>query len=77
MENDQISYAILLYKKGYEYKIKNRHLKNEEKIKKFFEIYQTSNLIEDSSLKNPNNIFLDENLNESDSSSDESSEEDI
>ena len=52
-------------------KLKTRGLKDEEKIHNFFNIYQTSKSKEDSALIISNNIFLDENLNVLDFSSDE------
>ena len=42
-----------------------------KKINNFFDIYQTSENVEDSVLINYNNKFLDEYLNEVSSSSDE------
>ena len=46
-----------------EFKIRIRDLAYNDKIKKFFEIYDMSKLVDDKYLLSDSNAFLNENLN--------------
>ena len=55
--------VFLNFVREIEFKIRIRHLSYDEKIKKFFEIYNLSKLVDDKYSLSYSNVFLNENLN--------------